>query len=109
MENLIKLVSIVFIFSSNGCWAQLDTLTDLRDGKKYRIKTISNTTWMIDNLDYEAKNSVELTQEQKDKFSTGLTQEQKNKFKEFNLSGRYYHFETADSVCPDGWKLPDTG
>lgn len=51
---------------------------------------------MIDNLDYEAKNSV------------GLTQEQKDKFKEFNLSGRYYHFETVDSVCPNGWRLPDT-
>jgi len=108
MVNLIKLASIIFVFSSNGCWAQIDTLTDLRDGKKYRIKTISNTTWMIDNLDYEAKNSVGLTQEQKDKFSAGLTQEQKDEFKEFNLSGRYYHFETTDSVCPNGWRLPDT-
>jgi uncharacterized protein (TIGR02145 family) len=97
MKNLIKLGSIIFVFTSNVCcWAQIDTLTDLRDGKKYGIKTISNTTWMIDNLDYEAKNSV------------GLTQEQKDNFKEFNLNGRYYHFETVDSVCPNGWRLPVT-
>ena len=85
------------MFTSNVfCWAQIDTLTDLRDGKKYRTKTISNTTWMIDNLDYEAKKSV------------GLTQEQKDKFKEFNLNGRYYHFERIDSVCPNGWRIPIT-
>jgi len=95
MEISIKLVSIVFIFASNCSWAQIDTVTDSRDGKKYRIKTIGNTAWMIDNLDYE------------EKYSVGLTQEQKNETKKFNLSGRYYHLETIDSVCPNGWRLPD--
>ena len=97
MKNLTKLCSIIFMFTSNVfCWAQIDTLTDLRDGKKYRTKTISNTTWMIDNLDYEAKNSV------------GLTEEQKLKYKAFNLNGRFYHFERIDSVCPNGWRIPIT-
>lgn len=108
MENLIRFAFIALVFSSNGIWAQIDTLTDVRDGKNYRVKTISNTTWMIDNLDFEARNSIGLTQEQKDKFSAGLTQEQRDKFKEFNLSGRYYHFETIDSVCPNGWRIPNT-
>jgi uncharacterized protein (TIGR02145 family) len=75
---------------------QVDTLRDLRDGKIYLTKKISETIWMLDNLDYEAANSV------------GLTQEQNNKFKEFNLNGRYYHFETIDSVCPEGWRIPIT-
>ena len=49
---------------------------------------------MLDNLDYEANNSVGLTEEQK----TNST---------FNLAGRYYHFINSDSVCPTGWRLPN--
>jgi uncharacterized protein (TIGR02145 family) len=70
-------------------------LIDARDGKVYRTKPIGKTTWMIDNLDYAQKNSM------------GLTREQKDRYKEFNLHGRYYHFENIDSVCPTGWRLPD--
>ncbi len=51
---------------------------------------------MLDNLDYDANNSV------------ALSEEQKTNFKKFNLHGRYYHFINADSVCPGGWRLPDT-
>jgi uncharacterized protein (TIGR02145 family) len=96
METLMTLVFIILSFTSDICWAQVDTLTDLRDGKKYRIRAIGNTTWMIDNLDYEAEKSA------------GLTQDERDKFNQFDLIGRYYHFETADSVCPNGWRLPNT-
>jgi uncharacterized protein (TIGR02145 family) len=93
IKRLILMVATLFPIS---CLAQVDTLTDLRDNKKYRIKTISNTTWMLNNLDYQAN------------YSVGLTEEQKTEFKKFNLHGRYYHFINTDSVCPGGWRLPNT-
>lgn len=89
-------VFLMAIVLPTFCVAQIDTLTDLRDGKSYRIKTISNTVWMLDNLNYEAN------------YSIGLSEEQKLNFEKFNLHGRYYHFINADSVCPSGWRLPDT-
>lgn len=91
-----RCVFLVAIILPTFCFAQIDTLTDLRDGKSYRIKTISNTVWMLDNLDYEAN------------YSVGLSEEQKKKFEKFNLHGRYYHFINADSVCPSGWRIPKT-
>lgn len=90
------LIVIVVILFPIYCFAQIDTLTDLRDNKKYATKEINNTTWMLDNLDYQAN------------FSVGLTERQKIDFKKFNLHGRYYHFVNADSVCPSGWRLPST-
>jgi uncharacterized protein (TIGR02145 family) len=83
-------------FLPTFCFAQIDTLTDLRDGKSYRIKTISNTVWMLDNLDYEAI------------YSVGLSEDRKKRIEKLNLHGRYYHFINADSVCPSGWRLPKT-
>ena len=65
---------------------QIDSLKDLRDGKVYRTVNLAGTEWMLDNLDYEAKNSV------------GLAEEQKAPYKKFNLYGRYYHFSTIDSL-----------
>lgn len=93
--TISRLVLIVTILFPISCFAQEDSLTDLRDNKKYRIKTLGNTTWMLDNLDYEAD------------YSVGLTEEQKSKYKAFNLHGRYYHFINTDSVCPSGWRLPN--
>jgi uncharacterized protein (TIGR02145 family) len=92
----MKRLSLLMFLIPITLIGQVDTLRDLRDGKIYLTKKISETIWMLDNLDYEAANSV------------GLTQEQNNKFKEFNLNGRYYHFETIDSVCPEGWRIPIT-
>ena len=62
IKRQILIVATLFPIS---CLAQIDSLTDLRDNKKYRIKTINNTTWMLDNLDYQANYSVGLTEEQK--------------------------------------------
>lgn len=87
---------ITVLFFPFSCFAQIGTLTDLRDNKTYRTKVINNTTWMLDNLDYEAN------------YSVGLTDEQKTQFKKFNLQGRYYHYINSDSVCPSGWRLPNT-
>lgn len=93
--NILQLIVIVATLFPVSSLAQEDVLTDLRDNKKYRIKTLNNTTWMLDNLDYEAD------------YSVGLTEEQKAKYTSFNLHGRYYHFINTDSVCPRGWRLPN--
>jgi len=95
-NRMVRYVFLMAIILPTFCLAQIDTLTDLRDGKSYRIKTISNTVWMLDNLDFEASHSV------------GLTEEQKTNFKKYNLHGRYYHYINTDSVCPSGWRLPKT-
>jgi uncharacterized protein (TIGR02145 family) len=89
-----KWITIGFLTMALNSFCQAD-LVDVRDGKVYRTKDIGKATWMIDNLDYTQKNSI------------GLTQEQKDRYKEFNLHGRYYHFENIDSVCPVGWRLPN--
>lgn len=94
----MKSILIIVLLINYGClYSQIsvpDTLTDIRDNKKYRIQTINGITWMLDNLNYEAE------------YSIGLTEEQKHEHKKFNLKGRYYHFETVDSVCPNGWRIP---
>ena len=95
-KNILLLLIIIIRFQNLHAQLQADTLLDVRDSKKYSIKTIHNTTWMLDNLDYEANHSV------------GLTEEQKMKFKNVNLHGRYYHFINIDSVCPTGWRIPNT-
>lgn len=89
-----KWITVGLLTMTLNSFCQID-LVDSRDGKVYRTKVIGKTVWMIDNLDYAQKNSI------------GLTQEQKDRFKEFNLHGRYYHFENIDSVCPTGWRLPN--
>jgi len=97
LKTMKPIVTITFLIINCNLYSQgslIDTLTDIRDNKKYRVQAINNTTWMLDNLNYEAKLSI------------GLTDEQRNEYKKFNLNGRYYHFETVDSVCPNGWRLP---
>ncbi|HEY5822830.1 MAG TPA: FISUMP domain-containing protein [Cyclobacteriaceae bacterium] len=95
-KNILLFLIVIIRFQSLYAQFPTDRLIDVRDGKEYRIKTINNTTWMLDNLDYESKNSV------------GLTEEQQSNFKNVNLHGRYYHFTNIDSVCPTGWRIPNT-
>jgi uncharacterized protein (TIGR02145 family) len=94
VKQMLTILFFITFYRLNAQVSVPDTLTDIRDNKKYRIQTINSTTWMLDNLDYEAK------------FSFGLSDEQKFEYKKINLKGRYYHFETIDSVCPIGWRIP---
>jgi uncharacterized protein (TIGR02145 family) len=94
MKHILTIVLLIAFDTLCAQTSVPDTLTDVRDNKKYRIQTINNTTWMLDNLDYEADHSV------------GLTEEQRKEYNKLSLYGRYYHFETIDSACPAGWRLP---
>lgn len=60
------------------------------EGETYRTVNINGVTWMADNLNYNADGSH-------------CYNGDKEKCKEY---GRLYTFETAKSVCPEGWRLP---
>jgi len=47
---LILLVANIKLFSQD-----YDTLTDNRDGQKYKIVKIDNQVWMAENLNYQVK------------------------------------------------------
>jgi uncharacterized protein (TIGR02145 family) len=65
--------------------------TDKRDGNIYRTITIAGVTWMSENLRYQTKNGA------------FYFDNDSNNIPEY---GVLYEWETALSVCPDGWHLP---
>lgn len=64
---------------------------DLRDAKLYRTIQICDQTWMAQNLNYESESGSSCYDGE-----TGNCYEY----------GRLYTWETAQTVCPDGWRLP---
>ena len=64
---------------------------DSRDGKYYNFADIGNTRWMAENLNYG---------------NDSLGQCSWDDDEDCSDFGRYYSFEEAQDVCPDGWSLP---
>jgi uncharacterized protein (TIGR02145 family) len=84
--------TICFLLTALTSFCQ-EFLTDCRDNKNYKVVEINGTFWMAQNLAFESSLSSPLSEEQRAK-QPGLT-------------GRYYHLDELDSVCPCDWKLPD--
>jgi uncharacterized protein (TIGR02145 family) len=71
-----------------------DTLTDTRDGQKYKtmkIGKIWKQTWMAQNINYQTKDGSWCYM---------------NSISYCKKYGRLYDWYTAKTVCPKGWKLP---
>ena len=90
MKNFIVLVIILCVHSAFG----QNTYTDSRDNNVYRTADINGTVWMLDNMKLVSKRSRQPSQEEKDKHHISST------------TGRYYHFQEVDNICPEGWRLP---
>ena len=64
---------------------------DSRDGKYYKYAYIGNTRWMAENLNYG-----------NDSLGKCFWDDDEN----CSEYGRFYTYEEARTVCPDGWRLP---
>jgi len=82
-------VTVTAVFWTYSGWG---TITDSRDGKKYRTTSIGGKRWMAENLNYTPSSG-----------NSWCYQDDNLKCVDY---GRLYDWETAKTVCPAGWHLP---
>jgi len=90
------------------------TLTDNRDGKKYKTVIIGVQTWMAENLNYNTEDSkcygeggkIIIDVDDKGKPTATKTLSDKEIRQMCENYGRLYDWTTAKKACPSGWHLP---
>jgi len=92
------------------------SFTDTRDKKTYKTVKIGEQVWMAENLNYAAGGSCGGTVSETEKWIDEDTGDVSGEWTHYPLEyknnancdkyGRLYEWETAKTVCPDGWHLP---
>ncbi len=75
------------------------TLFDMRDGQSYKVVKIGKQIWLAENFRYLP--SIE----KGDKYENSWVYDNDNSYLEKGY-GRLYDWNTANSIAPEGWKLP---
>jgi formylglycine-generating enzyme len=89
---LLLIVAISIISCNDKAKDNTETYTDIRDGKVYKIITIGDQTWFAENFAYKASQGCWAPND---------------KERNVRTYGYLYNWETADSICPAGWHLPN--
>ena len=89
MKKLI-IILIIILISCEKEDLNNGKFKDRRDKKVYEVIELNKLYWMTENLGYNADGSVV--------YDNNPSNEK--------IYGRLYEWETAQDVCPDGWRLP---
>ncbi|WP_295067548.1 FISUMP domain-containing protein [uncultured Fibrobacter sp.] len=90
-DNLVDSLPQEYFFNEN---IKYDTLTDPRDGKKYRTVIFENQVWMAENINYYSESDSLIKNFSKCAQKIGCRY------------GRFYNVDAATHACPEGWHLP---
>ena len=90
-DNLVDSLPQEYFFNEN---IKYDTLTDPRDGKKYRTVVFENQVWMAENINYYSESDSLIKNYSKCAQKIGCKY------------GRFYNADAATHACPEGWHLP---
>src|SRR5574344_2158928 len=112
MKRNINIVSVLFtvliLVSMMSC---NNSITDKRDGNKYKVVKIGKQVWMAENLRYlpeiTAKEEASTTAPNYYVYDyEGNDVQAALQTSNYKVFGTLYNWEAAKTACPSGWHLP---